>query len=86
MYTKLTLRLNKSIVDAAKEHVEKQGLSLSRMVESYFLLLSQTTCKTVDNNEITISPFVQSMVSDKPIPSDLDYKSDYKNYLSEKYK
>ena len=85
MYTKLTLRLNKSIVDTAKEHVAKQGLSLSRMVESYFLLLSQTTDKTSDNNEITISPFVQSMTSTKPISPDLDYKSDYKNYLSKKY-
>ena len=85
MYTKLTLRLNKSIVDTAKEHVAKQGLSLSRMVESYFLLLSQTSDKTLDNDEITISPFVQSMTTNKQIPSDLDYKSEYKNYLSKKY-
>jgi hypothetical protein len=85
MYTKLTLRLNKSIVDTAKEHVAKQGLSLSRMVESYFLLFSQTADKTLDNNEIKISPFVQSMTIDKQIPPDLDYKSEYKNYLSKKY-
>lgn len=85
MYTKLTLRLNKSVVDTAKEHVAKQGLSLSRVVESYFLLFSQTADKTFNNNEITISPFVQSMTIDKQIPSDLDYKSEHKNYLSNKY-
>ena len=85
MYTKLTLRLNKSIVDTAKEHVAKQGLSLSRMVESYFLLFSQTADKTSDNNEIKISPFVQSMTIDKQISPDLDYKSEYKNYLSKKF-
>jgi len=85
MYTKLTLRLNKSVVDTAKEYVTKQGISLSRMVETYFLLLSQTTDKTFDNKEIMISPFVQSMASGKQISPDLDHKSDYKNYLSKKY-
>ena len=85
MYTKLTLRLNKSVVDTAKKHVARQGLSLSRMVESYFLLFSQTANKTLNNNEITISPFVQSMTIDKQISPDLDYKSEYKSSLSKKY-
>ena len=85
MYTKLTLRLNKSVVDTAKEHVAKQGLSLSRMVESYFLLFNQTANKELYNNEIEISPFIQSMTTEKQIPAGLDYKSEYKNYLSEKY-
>jgi len=34
---------------------------------------------------ITISPFVMSMVSENAIPADYDYKADYKNYLSKKY-
>ena len=55
MDTKLTLKLNKNIVE-----------------------------KKYD--DIQISPFVKSMSSGVNIPANLDYKSEYSNYLTEKYK
>jgi hypothetical protein len=48
-------------------------------------LLKQKQVKQLSKSEITISPFVMSMVAENPIPADYDYKADYKNYLSEKY-
>jgi hypothetical protein len=37
---KLTLKLNKAVVDSAKGYAKKHNRSLSRMVENYFLNLS----------------------------------------------
>jgi hypothetical protein len=48
-------------------------------------LEQQNQTKQLPKTEITISPFVMSMVTENPIPADYDYKADYKNYLSEKY-
>ena len=85
MYTKLTLRLNKATVEMAKEYVAKQGFSLSHLVESYFLLLAQKSDKTVSNSDLTISPFVQSMTTTQQISPDLDYTSEYHDYVTKKY-
>lgn len=38
MDTKLTLKLDKEAIEQAKRYAERRGLSLSRVVESYFLL------------------------------------------------
>jgi hypothetical protein len=48
-------------------------------------LLKQSQIKQLLENEITISPFVMSMVAENPISADYDYKTDYKNHLVEKY-
>jgi hypothetical protein len=48
-------------------------------------LPKQKQVKQLAKNEITISPFIMSMVAENPVPADYDYKTDYRNYLSEKY-
>ncbi|HVG09180.1 MAG TPA: DUF6364 family protein [Thermoanaerobaculia bacterium] len=42
MNTKLTLKLDKEAIEQAKRYAERRGLSLSRVVESYFLRLAQS--------------------------------------------
>ena len=43
--------------------------------------------RTISNkNDIVVSPFVKSILSGNSIPSNLDYKTLYSNYLTEKYK
>lgn len=42
MDTKLTLKLDKEAIEQAKRYAERRGLSLSRVVESYFLKLAQS--------------------------------------------
>ena len=42
MDTKLTLKLDKEVIEQAKRYAERRGLSLSRVVESYFLKLAQS--------------------------------------------
>ncbi|MDR0865328.1 MAG: DUF6364 family protein [Candidatus Symbiothrix sp.] len=86
MDAKLTLKLNKGIVEKAKEYASSNHQSLSKLVESYLHLLVITESNKLNNQEITISPFVKSMSSGVHIPADLDYKTEYSNHLTEKYK
>ena len=41
MDAKLTLKLDKEAIELAKRYAKRQGLSLSKVVESYFLRLTQ---------------------------------------------
>ena len=41
MDAKLTLKLDKEVIEKAKAYAERRGASLSRMVESYFSGLTQ---------------------------------------------
>jgi hypothetical protein len=86
MDAKLTLKLNKGIVEKAKEYASTNHQSLSKLVESYLHLLVIKKTNELNNKEITISPFVKSMSSGVHLPADLDYKTEYSNYLIEKYK
>lgn len=82
MDAKLTLKLNQQIIENAKRYASDRKLSLSRIVESY--LQSLTSDKSED--EFEISPFVKSIATGKSIPADFDYKTEYSDYLIEKYK
>jgi len=42
MDTKLTLKLDREAIDQAKHYAERRGLRLSRVVESYFLRLTES--------------------------------------------
>ena len=84
MDAKLTLKLDKFVIERAKEYALSHKRSLSRIIESYLqALLVQNDSD--DTDEINISPFVKSMSSGINIPSDLDYKNEYADYLSKKY-
>jgi hypothetical protein len=85
MDTKLTLKLDKFVIEQAKEYASTHKRSLSRIIETYLKsLINQDKRKNEDDFEI--SPFVKSMSTGVRIPSDLDYKSEYLNHMAEKYK
>jgi len=85
MDTKLTLKLDKFVIDKAKDYASNHKRSLSRIIESYLRsLISQNDPK--ENEDIQISPFVKSMATGVKIPSDFDYKREYGEYLTQKYK
>ncbi len=42
MNAKLTLKLDKEAIELAKRYAKRRGLSLSRMVEIYFVRLAQS--------------------------------------------
>ncbi|MFK7899638.1 MAG: DUF6364 family protein [Cyclobacteriaceae bacterium] len=82
MDTKLTLKLNQQIIEKAKEYASNKKMSLSRIIEAY--LQSLTSEKT--DTDFEISPFIKSIATGSSIPTDLDYKKGYSDYLTEKYK
>ncbi|MFC4097704.1 DUF6364 family protein [Euzebyella saccharophila] len=82
MDTKLTLKLNEEVIARAKAYASNKKMSLSRIVEAYLQHLTSEK----ENADFEISPFVKSIATGTQIPSDLDYKKDYANHLSDKYK
>ena len=85
MEAKLTLKLDKGVIEKAKSYAASQKRSLSKLIETYLKSLASTTEPNV-GEEIQISPFVRSLSSGVNIPSDIDYQKQYKDHLSEKHK
>jgi len=85
MDTKLTLKLDKFVIDKAKDYASTHKRSLSRIIESYLRSLI-TKKDSKDSDDIEISPFVKSMATGVNIPADFDYKKEYGDYLTQKYK
>lgn len=85
MDTKLTLKLDKFVIEQAKEYASSQNRSLSRIIESYLKSLINRE-NLIKEDDIKISPFVKSMSTGIKIPADLDYKSEILNHLEEKHK
>jgi len=85
MDAKLTLKLDKYVIDKAKEYATSHQRSLSRMIESYLKTLIEKE-KPQSDSDIEISPFVKSLRTGVKVPADYDYKKAYVDYLAEKYK
>lgn len=78
MKTKLTLRIEKDLIENVKEFSQKKGKSISKIVENYFKLILKDKEK---NEELT--PTVKKLkgiLKDKRISEE-----DYKKHLEEKY-
>ena len=80
MTTKLTLTLQQSTIEAAKIFAEKNGRSLSAIVESYLKMLS-SSAKT----EHKFSPQVERLIGSAKLPQDYDYKTDIAESLIKKH-
>lgn len=73
---KLTLRLNKRLIEQAKRYAAKHNLSVSQLVETYFLNLQEA-----DTEPHT--PLVQQLTG--ILPQSVDVEQAYGDYLVEKY-
>jgi len=81
MDSKLTLNVDKIVIEQAKEYAKTHHISLSRLIESY---LSSLVAKKDRNIEIT--PLVESLSGVIELENDFNYKVSYTDYLIEKYK
>jgi hypothetical protein len=81
MDTKLTLKLDKEIINRAKDYAESKKISLSKLIESYLQLLTNES-----SSKEVISPLVESLSGVIELPEKYDDKDDYTNYLTGKYK
>ncbi len=82
MDTKLTLKLDQEVIEKAKVYARNKKISLSRLIEAYLQALTSEDSRS----EFDISPFVDSISTGRSLPNDLDYKSEYANFLMERYR
>lgn len=80
MNTKLTLNLNKQIIESAKDYAKTHHISLSQLIENYLSSLTQK-----DKRKIKISPLVESLTGVIPKDEGKDFKKEYYEYLNKKY-
>ena len=86
MDTKLTLKLDKNVIEKAKVYAAKQKISISFIVENYLNAITSAE-KSEAKDEVKISEFVKSIsVGNGEIPVDFDYKKARQDHLIEKYK
>lgn len=71
MNTKLTLTLEKEVIEQAKKYASQNGISLSEMVENYFKYL--TEFKPEEKIE-KLSPRIKKLRGIMKVNSDFDYK------------
>jgi hypothetical protein len=73
---KLTLRLNQRLIEQAKEYAAQHDISVSELVETYFLYLDL-------EKEPRHRPMVQRLTG--ILRADVDVQQEYEDYLVEKY-
>lgn len=81
MDTKLTLRLDKDVIDGVKEYAGKKNISLSKMVEKYFKSLIEKK-----SSKKSYSPLVNELSGVINLDENFDFEEEYTHYLVEKYK
>ena len=83
MDTKLTLKLDKSVIERAKIYAAEQKVSVSSIVENY---LKAITSMRINKNEIKISNLAKSFtIKEEEAKINMDYKKELQEILSNKY-
>ena len=78
MDTKLTLKLNKKIIERAKIYASEKNVSLSKLIENRLFRITDSKSY---NSEIT--PLVESLSG---VLSEMEFdKENYTDYLDKKY-
>ncbi len=90
METKLTLRLDDTLIKQAKVHAEKSGKSVSRLVADFFAAIeterSLTGSAAVSQDVRALPPITRSLLGIVPEHSIIDDKHEYRTRLDEKYR
>jgi len=82
MNTKLTLTIEKEVIETAKEYAKEKGQSLSEMVENYFKLITVNRRK-IKSEEL--SPKIKKLRGIIKTDENFDYKQTLTEELSKKY-
>jgi len=82
MNTKLTLTIEKEIIEEAKEYAKNKGQSLSDLVENYFKLLTKDKRKIKPSQ---LSPRVKRLRGILKVDKQFDYKKELEEELTKKY-
>jgi len=79
MTTKLTLTVEKSIIERAKIYARNTGRSLSELVENYLETITE------ENSNQKISPKLKKIVGAVQLPKDFDEEKELRSYVEKKH-
>lgn len=79
MTTKLTLTIEKSIIERAKSYAKHTGRSLSELIENYLETITQ------ESGEEKISPKLNKIVGSVKIPKNFDQEKELRSYFESKH-
>lgn len=80
MTTKLTLTVEKNVIEKAKIYARNTGRSLSELIETYLESIIQ---ENKPNNKI--SPKLKSLVGSVKLPKNFDEKKELEEYYRNKH-
>lgn len=80
MSTKLTLTVEKDIIERAKIYAKKTGRSLSELIESYL-----TSIIKENKTQHEISPKLKKIVAVVNLPTDFDEEKELRAYYEKKH-
>jgi hypothetical protein len=83
MDTRLTLKIDKEVIEQAKLYARRTEQSLSKIVENYFRII---VVEELENEEFEISPTVRRLSGILPPPDDQYSRDDYTDFLEKKYR
>lgn len=82
MNTRLTLTIQRKVIEDAKKYARARGLSLSGIIENYLKAITTDVIKS----ESAKTPVVKSLKGSFKAPFELDYKNELVKTLNKKYR
>ena len=79
MLTKLTLTVEKKVIEKAKSYAKETGRSLSELVENYLSTI------TGDKNPTDLSPKLKKLVGSVQLPEDFDESKERLSAIEKKH-
>ena len=84
MTTKLTLSLEKDVINQAKKFAREKNKSLSRIIEEY--LVELTAKRTLKSEEKLLPPISRELAGSVNAKGNMDLRKELADYLNRKYK
>jgi formiminotetrahydrofolate cyclodeaminase len=79
MTTKLTLTVEKSVIERAKVYARKTGRSLSELIEAYLERVTE------EEDDQELSPKLKKIVGAVKLPKGFDEEKELKTYFEKKH-
>lgn len=79
MTTKLTLTVEKTIIERAKSYAKKTGRSLSELIESYLESITE------ENYHSDLSPKLKKLIGSVKLPEDFDEEKELRSAIEKKH-
>jgi hypothetical protein len=80
MTTKLTLTVEKTVIEKAKSYAKRTGRSLSELIEKYLESITND-----EKNDNQLSPKLKKIVGAVKLPKDFDEEKELRTYLEKKH-